>query len=71
MNHYMDYDPHLIRERNEQMHREVGSLRLAERLRRNRRSSGAGFVAVAKRGVMLAAARGAPRRVALHRRCDS
>jgi hypothetical protein len=52
MNHYMDFDPHLIRERNEQTRREVNSLRLAERLRDNRRSSGAGFVAIAKRGVL-------------------
>jgi hypothetical protein len=52
MNHYMDFDPHLIRERNQQMRREVNSLRLAERLRENRGSSGLRFVALAKRGVM-------------------
>jgi hypothetical protein len=52
MNHYMDFDPHLIRERNEQMLREVNSLRLQERLRKNRQSSDSRFSAVAKRGVM-------------------
>ena len=52
MNHYMDFDPYLIRERNEQMLREVNSLRLQERLRKNRQSSDSRFSAVAKRGVM-------------------
>jgi hypothetical protein len=49
---YMDFDPHLIRERNEQMRRKVNSLRLEERLRKNRQSSGSRFSALAKRGVM-------------------
>ncbi len=49
---YMDFDPHLIRERNEQMHREVNSLRLQERLRKDRQSSGSRFSALARRGVM-------------------
>jgi hypothetical protein len=52
MNHYMDLDPYLIRERNEQMRREVNSLRLEERLRKDRNSSGLRFVALAKRGMM-------------------
>jgi hypothetical protein len=52
MNHYMDFDPHLIRERNEQMHREVNSLRLQERLREARGSNGPRFVALARRSVM-------------------
>jgi hypothetical protein len=49
---YMDFDPYVIRERNEQVHREVNSLRLEERLRedRGRGSSGSRFVALAKRG---------------------
>jgi hypothetical protein len=52
MNHYMDFDPDLIRERNRQVHREVRSLRLEERLREERGSSGSQFVvAFAKRGV--------------------
>jgi hypothetical protein len=50
MNH-MDFDPHVVRERNEQMQREVRSLRLEERLREERGSSSSRFVALAKRGV--------------------
>jgi hypothetical protein len=55
MNHYTDFDPYLIRERNEQMQRELDSLRLKERLREARgSSSGVRFVALAvmRRGVM-------------------
>ena len=53
MNHYMDFDPYFIRERNEQMHREVDSLRLRKRLREARgSSSGSRFVALARKGVM-------------------
>jgi hypothetical protein len=52
MNHYMDFDPHLIRERNEQMRREVNSLRLQERLREARGSSSSRLPALARRGVM-------------------
>lgn len=50
MNH-MDFDPHVIRERNRQMQKEVRSLRLEERLREGRGSSGSRFVTLAKRGV--------------------
>jgi hypothetical protein len=54
MNHYMDFDARLIRERNQQMQRELDSLRLEERLREDRGSSSASrFVALAvRRGVM-------------------
>ena len=55
MNHHMDFDPHLIRECNERMLRDVDSLRLEERLREARGSSSASrFVALAvrRRGVM-------------------
>ena len=53
MNHHMDFDPYVIRERNERMRREVDSLRLKKRLRKDRRSSGSRFVALARRrGVM-------------------
>ena len=52
MNHYTDFDPYLIRDRNQQMHREVNSLRLEERLREARGSSGSRFVALARRSVM-------------------
>jgi hypothetical protein len=49
---YMDFQPHLIRERNEQVKREVNSLRLEDRLREDRGSSGSRFVALARMGVM-------------------
>ena len=49
---YMDFQPDVIRERNEQMRREVNSLRLQERLREARGSSGSRFVALARTGVM-------------------
>jgi hypothetical protein len=52
MNHYMDLDPYVIRERNQQMQSEVHALRLEERLRDERGSSGSRLVALAKRGVM-------------------
>ena len=53
MNHYTDFDPYVIRERNQQMHREVDSLRLRKRLREARgSSSGSRFVALARKGVM-------------------
>ena len=55
MNHYTDFDPYVIRERNEQMLREINLLRLKERLREARGSSSASrFVALAvmRRGVM-------------------
>ena len=51
MNHYMDFDPYLIRERNQQVHTEVRSLRLEQRLREDRESSGSRLVALARRGV--------------------
>jgi hypothetical protein len=37
MNHYMDFEPHFITECNEQICREVNSLRLAEQLQKNRK----------------------------------
>jgi hypothetical protein len=51
LTHYMDFDPYVIRERNNQMHREVNSLRLEEQVRQERGSSGSRFVAFAKRGL--------------------
>ena len=51
MNQYMDFDPHVIRERNEQMRSEIESLRLGEWLREDHGSSGSRFAALAKRGV--------------------
>ena len=49
---YTDFDPYVIRERNNQMHRDINSLRLEKRLREDRPSSGRRFVAFAKRGAM-------------------
>ena len=51
MNHYMDSDPYVIRERSQQMQREVRLLRLEKRLREERGSSGSRFVALANRAV--------------------
>jgi hypothetical protein len=53
MNHYMDFDPHLIREHNEQMCREVHSLRLEKRLRKERNSRLSRVSAFIKRGRLL------------------
>ena len=55
MNHYMDFDAHLIRERTERMQRELDSLLFEEGLREAGGSSSASrFVALAvmRRGVM-------------------
>jgi hypothetical protein len=49
---YTDFDPYVIRERNQQIQRDVDSLRLEKRLREDRGSSGRRFVALAKRGAM-------------------
>ncbi len=50
---YMDFNPYVIRERNQQMHREVNSLRLEKRLRDDdRRSSGSRFFALARRSAL-------------------
>jgi hypothetical protein len=51
MNHLMDFDPYLIRERNQQVQREVHALRLEAQLREDRGSSASRFVAFVKRGV--------------------
>ena len=51
MNHYMDLDPYVIRERTQQMQREVRLLRLEKRLREERGSSGSRFVALARRAM--------------------
>ena len=46
---YMDFNPDLVRERNQQMLREVDSVRLKKRLRKDRTSSGSRFLALARR----------------------
>ena len=51
MNHYTDLDPYLIRQRSQEIQREVRSLRLEKRLREQRGSRGAGSVAFVKKGV--------------------
>ena len=51
MNHYMDFVPYVIGERNQQVQREMHALRLEERLREGRGSSGSRFVALARTGV--------------------
>ena len=62
---YMDFAPHLIRERNEQVQREVNSLRLEERLREDRGSSGSQIRCPRQEVREAAAARGTPRGVAM------
>jgi hypothetical protein len=42
-NHYTDFDPYLIRERNRLIHTEIDSLRLQEQLRKNRKPRGPGL----------------------------
>jgi hypothetical protein len=51
-NHYMDFDPYLIRERYQQLHTDVRSLRLEQRLAEERGSSASRSVALARRGVL-------------------
>ncbi len=50
MNHYMDFDPYLIRERNEKLRREVSTYRLEKRLRQNREPRSGRFVVFVSRG---------------------
>jgi hypothetical protein len=49
---YMDFDPNLIREHNQQIRRQVDSLRLEERLLEDRGSSDSRLVALARRGAL-------------------
>ena len=48
---YMDFDPYVIRERNQQVQREMHALRLEERWRVGRGSSGSQVAALARTGV--------------------
>ena len=52
MSYYQGFDPCFIRERNEQIRREVQALRLEERLRGHRGSRGSRFVAFVRKGVV-------------------
>ena len=49
MYHHMEFDRHLIRERNQQIFRVVQALRLDKRLRRNHRMRGLRLVALTLR----------------------
>jgi hypothetical protein len=54
MNHYIDFNPYLIREQNQQTHTEVNSLRLKEQLRKKRKvRSCSRLFALVKRGRLL------------------
>jgi hypothetical protein len=50
MSHYMDFDPYLIRERNEQIRDEVNSLRLEKQLRKRRYLHGLQIAALGEWG---------------------
>jgi hypothetical protein len=49
---YVDFDPYLIRQRNEQILQEVHSLRLEKRVQVNREPRGFRFVTLALRGTL-------------------
>ena len=51
MNHYVEFDPCVIGERDQQVHTEVHALHLEERLADERGSSGSRIAALAKRGM--------------------
>jgi len=53
MSHYMDFDPYLIRERNEQIRDEVKSLRLKKELRKRHNLHGLRIVALGEWGRIL------------------
>jgi hypothetical protein len=53
MNHYADFDWHVVKERNERIRREVQALRLEKRLRQNGEPpSGAGLVALVSKSTL-------------------
>jgi len=49
MYHYMEFDPYLIRERKQQIFKEVQALRLEKRLRKNHEVRGSRLVTFALR----------------------
>jgi hypothetical protein len=53
MNYFMDFDPYLIRERNQQIRDEVNSLYREERLRKERNSPLSQVSILVKRGRRL------------------
>jgi hypothetical protein len=52
MNHYLGLDPYVIRERNEEIRREVRALRLEGRLRQDRRQTPSRLVLFALRSTL-------------------
>ena len=50
---YMDFQPDVLRERNEQMRSEIESLRLEERLRKQRDPRGSRLGVLIRRGRLL------------------
>jgi hypothetical protein len=60
---YMDFDPHTIREHNQQMKREVNSLWLEERLRNEHDPRSSRVATWIKRGKLLI---GGPKRGSIH-----
>jgi hypothetical protein len=53
MTRYMDFDPYLIRERNEQIRREVKALQLGKHLRKRRNPHGLRMTALGEWGRIL------------------
>jgi hypothetical protein len=53
MSHYMDFDPYLIRERNEQIRNEVNSLRLRKHMRKRHNLHGLRIAALGGWGRIL------------------
>jgi hypothetical protein len=52
MNHFVDFDPHAIRMRNEGIRWEVSTMRLQKRLREHRQPRSSRLVALARRGAL-------------------
>jgi hypothetical protein len=52
MNHYLGLDPYVIKERNEEIRREVRALRLEGRLRQDRRQTPSSLVLFALRSTL-------------------
>jgi hypothetical protein len=63
---YMDFDQHLIGERNQQMHKDVNSLRLEERLRNGHNPRSSRVATWIKRGRLLIGGPKQPRRRSIH-----
>lgn len=68
MSYYPDFDPYLIRERNEGMRREVSTYRLEKRLRQNREPAFRTICRLRLQGHAAAAAQSRAGRVAHQRK---